>query len=201
VEQAASSGTQVGQGAGRWLRGRVVSYVGHAGRRVSHRPHPLRAEPLSGLDPPQSRGWAREILSGYLRKCLGRALRGLYEAFQAARILRTFLHLLDPGGLAALSDPPVVPSGPLGVSPDPPLCPPVLVVSLYPPALLVSLLKAPYSPACPPVPLVSLGSHSSIVWHSNSLVRPAAAATFPGVLLPAVRWLSSLAVAHACTHT
>ena len=59
----------------------------------------------------------------------------------------------------------------------------------------------PYSPVCPPVPLVSLGSYSSVAQYSNSLVRPAAAAPFPGVLLPAVRWLSSLAVAHACIHT
>jgi hypothetical protein len=44
-------------------------------------------------------------------------------------------YVLDPCGLAARSDPPVVPSGPLGVSPDPPLCPPVLVVFLCPPVL------------------------------------------------------------------
>jgi hypothetical protein len=36
---------------------------------------------------------------------------------------------------------------------------------------------------------------------SNSLVRPTAAAPSPGVFLSAVRWLSSLAVAHACIHT
>jgi hypothetical protein len=59
------------------------------------------------------------------------------------------LKLLDPCGLAARSDPPVVPSGPLGVSPDPPLCPPVLVVSLCPPVLLVSLLIPPRVLRCP----------------------------------------------------
>jgi hypothetical protein len=78
------------------------------------------------------------------------------------------------------------PPVPLVSSPACPLCPPVLVVSLCPPVPLVS------SPACPPVPLV---------YHSNSLVWPAAAAPFPGVLLPTVRWFSSLAVAHACIHT
>ena len=57
--------------------------------------------------------------------------------------------MLDPCGLAARSDPPVVPSGPLGVSPDPPLCPPVLVVSLCPPVLLVSLLIPPRVLRCP----------------------------------------------------
>ena len=57
--------------------------------------------------------------------------------------------LLDSCGLAACSDPPVVPSGPLGVSPDPPLCPPVLVVSLCPPVLLVSLLIPPRVLRCP----------------------------------------------------
>jgi hypothetical protein len=50
-------------------------------------------------------------------------------------------------GLAACPDPPGVPSGPLGVSPDPPLCPPVLVVSLCPPVLLVSLLIPPRPPS------------------------------------------------------
>ena len=57
--------------------------------------------------------------------------------------------LLGPCGLAARSDPPVVPSGPLGVSPDPPLCPPVLVVSLCPPVLLVSLLIPSRVLRCP----------------------------------------------------
>jgi hypothetical protein len=57
--------------------------------------------------------------------------------------------LLGPCGLAARSDPPVAPSGPLGVSPDPPLCPPVLVVSLCPPVLLVSLLIPPRVLWCP----------------------------------------------------
>jgi hypothetical protein len=57
--------------------------------------------------------------------------------------------VLDPCGLAARSDPPVVPSGPLGVSHDPPLCPPALVVSLCPPVLLVSLLIPPRVLRCP----------------------------------------------------
>ena len=83
-----------------------------------------------------------------------------------------------------LSRSPAVPSGPRGVSvPSGPFGVP------------------PYSPACPPVPLVSLGSYSGVAQHGDSLGRPAAAAPFPGVLLPAVRWLSSLAVAHACIHT
>jgi hypothetical protein len=99
--------------------------------------------------------------------------------------------------LAACSDPPVVPSGPLGVSPDPPLCPP----ASGPRGVSVPsgpFGVPPYSPACPPVPLVSLGSYGIIC---NNLVRPAAAAPFPGVLLPAVLWLSSLAVAHTCMYT
>ena len=54
--------------------------------------------------------------------------------------------VLDTCGLAARSDPPVVPSG---VSPDPPLCPPVLVVFLCPPVLLVSLLIPPRVLRCP----------------------------------------------------
>jgi hypothetical protein len=54
-------------------------------------------------------------------------------------------------------------------------------------------------PACPPVPLIG------VAWVlqqcSNGLVRPAGrCAPSPGVLLPAVRWLSSLAVAHVCVH-
>jgi hypothetical protein len=54
------------------------------------------------------------------------------------------------GIIAARSDPPVVPSGPLGVSPEFPLCPPVLVVmSLCPPVLLVSLLIPPRVLRCP----------------------------------------------------
>jgi hypothetical protein len=61
--------------------------------------------------------------------------------------------MLGPCGLAARSDPPVVPSGPLGVSPDPPLCPPVLLVSLLIPP---RVLRCPWC-------LVSLGSYSSIV--------------------------------------
>jgi hypothetical protein len=109
-------------------------------------------------------------------------------------------YLLDPCGLVARSaapiPPPAVPSGPLGVSPDPPLCPPVLVVSLCPPVLLVSLLIPARVLWCP---WCLLGP--TMVYHGNSLVRPAAAAPFPGVLLPAVRWLSNLAVAHACIHT
>jgi hypothetical protein len=80
--------------------------------------------------------------------------------------------------------------------PIPPLCPPVLVVSLCPPVPLVSLL-------IPPRVLQTSGA-PGVSWvlqqHGNSLVRPAAAAPSPGVLLPAVRWLSSLAVAHACIH-
>ena len=57
--------------------------------------------------------------------------------------------VLGPCGLAARSDPPVVPSGPPGVSPDPPLCPPVLVVFLCPPVLLVSLRIPPRVLRCP----------------------------------------------------
>jgi hypothetical protein len=104
--------------------------------------------------------------------------------------------VVGPCGFAACSDPPVVPSGPLGVSPDPPAVPSGLRGVSVPSG---PFGVPPYSPACPPVPLVSLGSYSSIC---NSLVRPAAAAAAPspGVLLPAVRWLSILAVAHACAH-
>jgi hypothetical protein len=57
--------------------------------------------------------------------------------------------VLDPCGLTARSDPPVVPSGPLGVSPDPLLCPLVLVVSLCPPVPLVSFLIPPRVLRCP----------------------------------------------------
>ena len=54
----------------------------------------------------------------------------------------------------------IVPSGPLGVSPDPPAVPSG--------PRGVSVPSGPfgvpsYLPACPPVPLVSLGSHSSVV--------------------------------------
>ena len=61
--------------------------------------------------------------------------------------------ILGPSGLAACFPPtppsapwiPRVPSGPLCLSLDPPMCPPVPLVSLG-------------SHVCPPVPLVSLGS-------------------------------------------
>jgi hypothetical protein len=86
---------------------------------------------------------------------------------------------LFPPVLLVSPDPPDVPSGPRGVS-----------VSSGPFGV------PPYSPACPPVPGVSWVLQS----YSNSLVRPAAAALSPGVLLPAARWLSSLAAAHACMH-
>jgi hypothetical protein len=65
--------------------------------------------------------------------------------------------VLGPCGLAACSDPPVVPSRPLGVSPDPPAVP------SGPRGVSVPsgpFGVPPYSPACSPVPLVSLGSHS-----------------------------------------
>ena len=54
-----------------------------------------------------------------------------------------------PVALRPAPIPPFVPSGPLGVSPDPPLCPPVLVVFLCPPVLLVSLLIPPRVLRCP----------------------------------------------------
>jgi hypothetical protein len=98
-------------------------------------------------------------------------------------------------------------------APIPPLFPPVLLVSLPIPrcALRSSwCLCALRSFWCPSLfPRVSPGApgvswilqqHSVQLQHSNSLVRPAAAAPF-GVLLPAVRWLSSLAVAHAFVNT
>jgi hypothetical protein len=106
---------------------------------------------------------------------------------------------LGPCGFAACCNPPVVPSGPLGVSPDPPAVPSgPRGVSV--PSGPFGVPPHPYPPVCPPVPLVSRGFYSSIAM-SNSLVRPAAAAPSLCVLLPAVRWLSSLAVAHACIHT
>jgi hypothetical protein len=84
-------------------------------------------------------------------------------------------------------------------APTPPLFPPVLLVSLPTPPLCPPVLRVSL---CPPGPLVFLLIHPRVLqWYSNSLVRPAAAAPFPGVLLPAVRWLSSLAVAHACINT
>ena len=55
--------------------------------------------------------------------------------------------LLDPSGLAARSDPPVAPPGPLGVPPGPPAVP------LGPTGVSWLLDR---SPVCPPVPLVSL---------------------------------------------
>jgi hypothetical protein len=68
--------------------------------------------------------------------------------------------LLDPCGLAARSDPPVVPSSPLGVSPDPSAVPSGPRGVSVPSGLFG---VPPYSPACAPVPLVSLGSYSSTV--------------------------------------
>jgi hypothetical protein len=82
---------------------------------------------------------------------------GPYSAFSTAKALG--LGLLGPCGLAAYSDPPVVPFGPLGVSPDPPTAPSG--------PRGVSVTSGPFgvppcSPACPPVPLVSLGSYNSV---------------------------------------
>jgi hypothetical protein len=75
------------------------------------------------------------------------------------RILRA-PGVLDPCGFTASSDPPVVPSGPLGISPDPPAVP------SGPRGVSVPsgpFGVPPYPPVCPPVPLVSRGSYSSIV--------------------------------------
>jgi hypothetical protein len=55
------------------------------------------------------------------------------------------LALLDPCGLAACSNPPVVPSGPRGVSV---------------PSGLFGV--PPYSPACPPVAVVETGEDPTI---------------------------------------
>ena len=74
-----------------------------------------------------------------------------------------------------------VPSGPPGVSPGPPLCPSVLLVSLG-------------SPVYPPVPVASLGS-CSVIAIVYSVARGRFAPSL-GVVVPAVRWLCSLAVAH-----
>jgi hypothetical protein len=71
------------------------------------------------------------------------------------------LILLGPCGLAARSDPPVVPSGPLGVSPDPPPAVPSGPRGDSVPSGPLGV--PPYFPVCPPVPLVSLGSYSSMV--------------------------------------
>jgi hypothetical protein len=70
--------------------------------------------------------------------------------------------MLGPCGftVAACSDPPVVPSGPLGVSPDP------LTVPSGPRGVSVPsgpFDVPPYPPVCPPVPLVSRGSYGSVV--------------------------------------
>jgi hypothetical protein len=72
--------------------------------------------------------------------------------------------------LAACSDHPVFPSGPLGVSPDPPLCPP----ASGPRGVSVPsgpFGVPPYSPVYPPVPLVFRGSYSSIVIVYDSAAR------------------------------
>ena len=66
---------------------------------------------------------------------------------------------LDPCGLAACSNPPVVPSGPLGVSLDPPAVPVPSgpLVSLgFPrvPSGPFGVPPDPDPPACVPVPLV-----------------------------------------------
>jgi hypothetical protein len=89
-------------------------------------------------------------------------------------------------------------------APIPPLFPPVLLVSLPIPrcALRSSwrlcALRSFWRPFL--FPRASSGA-PGVSWVlkqcSDSLVRPAAAAPFPGVLLPAVRWLSSSAVARA----
>ena len=78
---------------------------------------------------------------------------------------------LGPSGPAARSDPPVVPPGPLGASPDPPAVPSgPSDISWIPrmPSGPSGVFLDP--PACPLVPVVSLGSHSrqqrgySLVW-------------------------------------
>jgi hypothetical protein len=101
-------------------------------------------------------------------------------------------HMSDPFGFVARSDPPVVPSGPLGVSPDPPVVPSGPRDVSWIPRVPSGPFGRVFSGA--PVPWI-------LQWHGNSLVRPAAAAPSPGVLLPAVRWLSSLAAAHVCVCT
>jgi hypothetical protein len=128
-----------------WTPGVFYTYFYNHARR-------LRLEKLLYLELSRSP-------SGFLKVILDPG--GGFTSETAAR------RLLDPCGLAARSDPPVVPSGPLGVSPDPPLCPPVLVVYLCPPVLLVSLLIPPCVLRCP---LVSLGSYSSIAFAKYSIV-------------------------------
>jgi hypothetical protein len=61
---------------------------------------------------------------------------------------------LDPCGFT-----PVVPSGPLGVSPDPPAVP-LGPRGVSVPSGPFGVPPCPCSPACPPVPLVSLGSYN-----------------------------------------
>jgi hypothetical protein len=73
---------------------------------------------------------------------------------------RKKIALLGPCGLTARSDHPVVPPGPLGVSPDPPAVPSGPRGVSVPSGLFG---VPPHSPTCPPVPLVSLGSYSSII--------------------------------------
>jgi hypothetical protein len=89
------------------------------------------------------------------------------------------LCLLGPCGLAACSDPPVVPSGPLGVSPDPPAVPSgPRGVSV--PSGPFGVPPRSHSDVIPPrvlrCPWCLLGP--TAVLYSNGLVRSAAAAPF-----------------------
>jgi hypothetical protein len=100
---------------------------------------------------------------------------------ESSTITRRCITFLDPPGLAARSDPPVVPSGPLGVSPDPPAVPSGPSGVSWIPRVPSGPSGVPLDPpACPPVPMVPLGSYSRQQC-SDSSVRPAAAA--PPVLV------------------
>jgi hypothetical protein len=78
----------------------------------------------------------KRLYSGGIYGTSPSARRAVQRSGCYGRAISTSPMLLDPCGLTARFDPPVVPSGPFGVP--------------------------PYSPACPPVPLVSLRSYSSI---------------------------------------
>jgi hypothetical protein len=87
----------------------------------------------------------------------GSQFRAAGEAVGSLRRRR----LLDPPRPAARSDPPVVPSGPLGVFPDPPVVPSSPSgVSWVPRVPSGPSGVSLHPPACVPVPLplVSLGS-------------------------------------------
>jgi hypothetical protein len=84
------------------------------------------------------------------------------------------VRLSGPSDFTARSDPPVVPSGPPGVSTDPPAVPSGPAGVSWIPLVPSGPSGVPLDPpVCPLVPLMSLGHYSSI---AIVIVRPAAAA-------------------------